>query len=310
MNIAIIGARRSKNGIGEYIGKFFHRNKVNVLCVLGTTMETASEASKTLKEHGISARPYRDFSEMAAKEDLDAVAVASPEQTHHSFLGACLEQGYSVFCEKPFIDPGQKDAAGILEALFALSREKQAVVAMNSQWPFCLPFYEKLCGSIDPGSAGRFFMRLSPVCEGMDMIPDSAPHCLSILHTALGKGEIAGLIFDEKPGRMDIRFAYITKNGPCEVSLSLVRETAQPRTMSFGFNDRIAERIIDKATYDIRLSFEGNEVHIPDPLELSVRDFIQACESGREPMIGQDHITATTLLLMQLYDAYDQMRRG
>lgn len=310
MNIAIIGARRSRNGIGEYIGKFFHRNSVNVLCVLGTTMETAAEASEALKRHGIDARPYRDFSEMTATEDLDAVAVASPEQTHRSYLGACLEQGLSVFCEKPFLDPDRKDSADILKALFALSKEKEAVVAMNSQWPFCLPSYEQLCGRIDPGRAGRFFMRLSPVCEGIDMIPDSVPHCLSILHTALGKGEIADLFFDEEPGRIDIRFAYISPNGPCEVSLSLVRETAQPRTMSFGFNDRIVRRIIDKATYDIRLAFEGNEVSIPDPLELSVRDFIHACESGREPMIGQDHITATTLLLKQIYDAYVRLKRG
>ncbi len=310
MNIGIIGARKSRNGIGEYIGKFFHQHGAHVVCVLGTTIETAAEASEALKRYGISARQYGNFADMAAEEDLDAVVIASPPQTHLPYLKACIDNGLSVFCEKPFLDPGSEETGDTLTELFRLSRQKEAVIAMNSQWPFCLPSYEQLCGRIDRAGAGRFSMRLSPLCTGADMIPDSVPHCLSLLYSALGKGEIAEILFDEGPGRMDIRFAYVSRNLPCEVSLSLVQERTQPRTMSFGFNDRIAERIIDTATYGIRLSSGGNEMPVPDPLELSVRDFIDACTSGREPMIGQDHIIATTMLLKQIYDAYVRLERG
>ena len=37
MKISIIGAGRNNNGIGEYIAKYFHKNKAIVTSVLGTT---------------------------------------------------------------------------------------------------------------------------------------------------------------------------------------------------------------------------------------------------------------------------------
>ena len=36
MKVAIIGARRRHNGIGEYIAKYFHQNGCTVVALLGT----------------------------------------------------------------------------------------------------------------------------------------------------------------------------------------------------------------------------------------------------------------------------------
>ncbi|HQJ07825.1 MAG TPA: Gfo/Idh/MocA family oxidoreductase [Deltaproteobacteria bacterium] len=307
MNIAIIGARRANNGIGEYIGKYLKKNGAHVVCVLGTNEATARQASAALEHHGITARPYHDFTKMIASEKLDAVAIASPVQTHREYLLSALEDGLSVLCEKPFLDPGREKIGKELESLFEISRQKGTTVAMNSQWPFCLPFYDELCGYIHPYDIRSFFIRLSPLCSGSDMIPDSVPHGLSILYCALGKGEISGLSFGRGEHGMTVVFTYTTEHGDCRVSMSLIQEKVQPRTFSFGFNNLLVQRTIDMTSYDISLASGEKRIRIPDPLELSVRDFIDAHASGREPAVGEEHIRETTLLLKQIYDAYNQL---
>lgn len=310
MNVAVIGARRSENGIGEYIAKYFQESGAQVVCVLGTTEETSSSACRALRKYGISARPYHDFAVMVSCEDLQAVAVASPADTHHRFVLACLDKGLSVFCEKPFFDPSMRNISGELDRVFEQAAAKGLTIAMNSQWPFSLAYYEQLCGSIAPREARRFSIRLSPVCSGVDMIPDSVPHALSILHTALGKGSISALTFSGQGSEMSIGFTYSTVSGDCDTSIVLVQEERQPRRFSFGFGGRIANRLIDMETYRISLCLGDRRLPITDPLELSVRDFVQSCAARREPLIGRDHIIATTVQLKQIYDACIVQERG
>ncbi len=305
MNIAIIGARRAKNGIGEYIARYFHLNGASVTCVLGTSQESSSDAAENLKRYGIKAKPYSDLNIMMDKEELDAVAIASPGNTHYAYLKECIGRGLSIFCEKPFLEPGRDHFMEDVASLLSLASSGGNPLAMNSQWPFCLPFYEELCGRTDPGDVRSFSIRLSPMCAGIDMIPDSVPHGLSILHAALGEGRIKDLAMTEGDQGMDIQFIYETGHGACAAYISLVREMTQPRTFSFGFNGRIAQRIINPETYAIHLDFEGKRVRIQDPLDLSVRDFMHACAAGTEPMIGRDHIASTSQLLKQIYSAYD-----
>ena len=72
MNIGIIGARRTSNGIGEFIAKYFHAAGAQVNAVLGTTERSSRVAADNLKKYGIMAHPYIDFSRMMNEEDLDA----------------------------------------------------------------------------------------------------------------------------------------------------------------------------------------------------------------------------------------------
>jgi hypothetical protein len=304
MKIAIIGARRERTGIGGYIARYFHQNGAHVACVLGTTDTTAAMAAEALAPYGIKARPYRDFSEMVGQEDLDAVAIASPAQTHYTYLSASMEHRLSVFCEKPFLDPSRDDLPGDLETLFHLARKNGATVAMNSQWPFCLPSYEELCGTLLPEKVHRFSIRLSPLSTGREMIPDSVPHGLSLLHAVLGAGTVHDLSFEKGDSSLGITFTYASTDTDCAVNMQLVRETTQPRTFSFGFNGHVADRFIDMASYEISLAFGDHQLVIPDPLGLSVRDFVDVRESGQHPVIGTDHIISTALNLKQIYNAY------
>jgi hypothetical protein len=141
------------------------------------------------------------------------------------------------------------------------------------------------------------------------MIPDSVPHGLSLLHAVLGAGTVHELRFEQGEGSLEISFVYASDYSDCEVSMLLVRETVQPRTFSFGFNGHVAERIIDMKDYRISLACGERQVAIEDPLDLSVKDFVSALESGLHPVIGSDHIISTSLNLKQIYNAYVQQER-
>jgi hypothetical protein len=304
MKVAIIGAGRNRNGIGEFIAKYLHTKNAVVSCVLGTTKSSSSSAATNLVKYGIQAEAYTVFSEMMKSSKPDTVVIASPTPTHRGYIEKCLATGVHIFCEKPLVSPELGGMPDLIEGFFRQAQERSVVMTMNSQWPFSLPFYEELCGKIDPSHLEKFSIRLSPTSSGVEMIPDALPHALSILYTVAGSGEIKALSFKGHGDSMLIRFSYLNRYGTCDVSVELVRESIQPRTFSFGFNGRIVHRLIDPELYTIYLTYRGKTLNIPDPLELSVCDFIEAVRSGGEPAVGRRHIMETSSLLQNIFTAY------
>ena len=47
-------------------------------------------------------KTYTDYRKLLAEEPLDCVFVATPSRYHAEIVGAALERGLHVFCEKPF----------------------------------------------------------------------------------------------------------------------------------------------------------------------------------------------------------------
>jgi hypothetical protein len=305
MKTAIIGAGRNSSGIGQYIGKYFQKNGATVISVLGTTEKTARKASLILAQYGIDATYYTDFNRMMKRERPDAVVIASPALTHYEYLIKCVKEGVHIFCEKPFVwqDKNDIDIDSLLENIFERAESNNLTIAMNSQWVFSLPYYEKLCGPIDYQKVDTFFIRLSPIVSGEEMIVESVPHALSILYTVFGDGEIGNLSIEAYKERITTKFHYIFTTGYCEVMIELVRTILQPRSFSYGFNGKIVHRVLDLDTYDIFFKYLDQILMIKDPLELSVQDFIAAVRENRKPLIGKEHIISNMGLLKKNYDA-------
>ena len=303
MKVAIIGAGRNRTGIGQFIGKYFQQNGATVTSVLGTTKKSAHNASSNLKQYGIDATAYTDFNKMVDKEYPDTVVIASPTPTHYTYLIKSVEAGLNIFCEKPFIFREEGDIKNVLENIFKLAESKNLKIAMNSQWPFSLPYYEQLCGPIESTKIDTFFIRLSPMREGKDMILESTPHALSILYHTFGEGTSADLTIELQEGKMTVKLNYNYNNKVCNVLIRLVRKEYQPRDLSFGFNDKIMKRSLDLENYDIYFNHANRTVKIVDPLDLSVQDFISSVNEQREPLIGKPHIICTTTPVKQIYDS-------
>lgn len=310
LNVSIIGAGRTRNGIGEYIGKYFHKHGARVTSVLGTTEETGLQASFALRKYGIEAHPYSTFEEMVKGGKPDAVAIASPSSTHHEYLLKCLDTGLHIFCEKPFLWGDHADIQKGAEDILEKAREKKITIAMNSQWPFSIDDYERICGEIRITRTNHFSMRMSPFSPGKVMIPESVPHPLSILYCRLGPGKIHNLNFESAGEKeIDIRFTYVSGTCTCDVLIKLLHEKTQPREFSYGFNDRIVFRSLDLKSYEIYFHYGDKKLRIADPLELSVKNFVEAVEKGTEPLIGTPHILQNMSLLKAVYDGFGEFEK-
>ena len=305
MKVSIIGAGRNRNGIGEYIGKYFHKNRAEVSSVLGRTEETSRKASLNLQKYGIKSNSYTDLHEMVERERPDLVVIASPSSTHYDYLVKCIDLGLHIFSEKPFLSPDLDDVKGRVENILQKAKEKRLTLVMNSQWPFALKYYEKICGEIEIKKSNRFFITLSPFTSGREMISEAVPHALSLLYSVLGEGEIGNLIFESpREEEMTIKFKYLFKKKDCEVLIKLAKKEGQPREFQFGFNDRIVKRSLNLRSYDIYFNYGNRKWKIADPLELSVRDFIRAIEKRCEPLVGYSHIVCNMASLKNIYDSY------
>ena len=304
LKASIIGAGRNRNGTGKYIANYFQKAGVSVTSVLGTTEKTALNAAFSLREYGIKASSHTDFNIMVEKDRPDMVAIASPFSTHYDYIMKALRAGLHIFCEKPFIWQETENIAGLIETIFNVAESKGLTIAMNSQWPFSIPCYEELCGKIDRKEINNFYIRLSPISAGREMVIDSVPHALSILYYCLGKGEIENVLTDKEEDEITIRFNYIASTNPCNVLINLKRQDTQPRDFSFGFNDKIVSRILDLESYSIFFKHKNKIQRIVDPLELSVNDFVESVSKKQEPLIGKNHVVNTTCMLKNIYDLY------
>jgi hypothetical protein len=310
LNVCIIGAGRTRNGIGEYIGKYFHQHGAKVTSVLGTTERTSLQASSALRQYGIEARPYTNFDEMVIAEKPDVAVIASPSSTHYEYLLKSLEWGLHAFCEKPFFWDDGGDIRKRIEGIFEKAREKKLTVAMNSQWPFSIDSYEEICGRITIKETSHFFVRMSPFSPGEVMIPEAVPHPLSILYSQLGAGEIQDLnIESDGEGKMSIRFTYLFGIRACDVFIRLVHQKTPPREFSFGFNDKIVSRSLGLEDYGIYFNYGDKQLRIVDPVELSVKNFMEAVEKKIEPLIGPPLILHNMSLLKEIYDGFTEFEK-
>ena len=94
---------------------------------------------------------YRDFSRMIEKEQLDIVAIATPNGTHYPIAKGCFEGGFHVLLEKPITITNQ-DA----EDLISVARRKRVHFFAVKQVRYN-PSILALKSAIDEGRLGRIF---------------------------------------------------------------------------------------------------------------------------------------------------------
>lgn len=126
--------------------------------------------------------------ELLAREDIDAVAVATPARTHAALVTAALRAGKHVVVEKPIADGGAA-ARGML----ALAAEMDRVLMVDHTFCYTAPVL-KIRELIADGALGDIHyvdsvrINLGLVQPDVDVFWDLAPHDLSILDFILPGG--------------------------------------------------------------------------------------------------------------------------
>jgi predicted dehydrogenase len=296
--VALIGARRVRQGLGPYVARHLRSLGAEVPCFLGTRPESIAES-----ERALGARGYADLGELLAKETPDALAILSPSETHERYLEAALEARVHVLCEKPLLWTGA-DLAGRAARLCARFAEAGLLLRESCQWPYTLPAYRAL--HPEAGAPERFAMRLSPAArEPRQMLGDALSHPLSLL-AALVDGapaELRDVEVRAAAGAVALRFGYRTARAAVASEITLRSSERPRREAAYAVNGRWAERRIRASDYAFSFADGDREVPVPDPLRALLADFLRALPARGEPGAPEPGIAPRMAHLERILEA-------
>jgi len=285
--VLVIGARRSRQGIGPYVARAFHDAGCEVVGVVGTTRASAQTAKDELGSAGSAAQPYDDVASALRELKPGIVAICSPYLVHREQLTIAAEAGVHCLCEKPLWWGTGMESARETARLVDNFLEAGLLLDLLTQWPQTLGSYIQLFPQTAAEPFERFEMRLSPISTGPDMVPDAMPHVLSMIWAVLkDPGEIASpkAIFGRGGRELTVDFDYRHALGVTRVTARFVTCPEQPRPAWYAINGRRAERKIDlTAGYAMTLAGMHDEVPLPDPLPMLVRQFVGEVRGERGP---------------------------
>lgn len=306
-NVAIVGARRVRQGLGPFVAEKLVELGAEVPAVLATSRESAAAAERELLARGIRARAYADLAALLAEQELDALAILSPAGTHAAFLEAALEAGLHALCEKPLLQGGGRlgERARVLVERFAAAG---LLLRENCQWPYTLPAYRALHPDAFSGPLRSFAMKLSPASqEPRAMLEDSLSHPLSLLQAlAPGPARVQAIRFESAaPSSVALAFEWHAGAAPIGVDVALRSSERGPREAGYGVNGRWAERRIRPEDYAQSFAADGREVAVPDPLRELLRAFLADLpERGeRSPRPAEEAIAARMALFERILES-------
>ena len=126
---------------------------------------------------------------MLARDDVDAVAIATPARTHHAIALAALRAGKHVLVEKPLADSVERRPRR-----WSSSPASAGLVLMADHTYCYTPAVQKIRELIADGALGDILfvdsvrINLGLVQPDVDVFWDLAPHDLSILDFVLPGG--------------------------------------------------------------------------------------------------------------------------
>jgi hypothetical protein len=309
--VALIGARRARQGLGPFVARDLAAAGLEVAAVLGTSPESAAAAARELEQRcAIRARPYLELAKLLASEAPDALAILSPPETHEPFLRAALDARLHVLCEKPLVY-GPAGFAVRGRALVDAFRARGLLLEENCQWPRVLDAFRRLHPGAGTAAPRAFAMLLAPVGRGREALRDSLSHPLSLLQALCPGPDAAGdeIGYEPVPGapaRLRVRFRYTSAGARVACSVDLLADDTLPRPAWLELDGRRAERRIRASDYRMELTDGARAVPRPDPLTAHlarVAENLRAVLAGATPP-DPAPIARRLALLSSLVDAF------
>ncbi|MEH6582275.1 MAG: Gfo/Idh/MocA family oxidoreductase [Halioglobus sp.] len=277
--VVVVGARSARQGTGPFIARAFDQLGADVCAVVGTSSLTNEQALDSLRsEQGIHCRAYTDLEEAIAAEQPDAVAICSPYPFHAEQLALVAASGCHCLVEKPLVWPCDE---ADLEKLVSEFSQRDLLLQMVTQWPGTLGAFTELHGApAEPVT--DFAMRLSPISIGPDMVPDSAPHFISLLQALVGPGECLQVTIQRpRDDALIVACDYVHDTGTTRAQLLLETCEQRPRPAWYQINQQRVDRVVELPQYIQQLVAEDRTVTLSDPLEGVVKHFMDSLAAGK-----------------------------
>lgn len=143
---------------GRYLlGGFLGDKQTQVLAVSDVDTTRREASRKTVDEHYSKASgseykgctEYKDFRELIARKDIDAVCIATPDHWHAYVAVAAAKAGKDIYCEKP-LSLTIREARAMVRA----ARENQRVFQTGSMQRSSSEFH-KACELVRNGRIGK-----------------------------------------------------------------------------------------------------------------------------------------------------------
>lgn len=296
MNVAVLGI----GNIGKFHIREYLNNQCNIVAILGSSLEHVKIKQELIKkEYGISVNGYFDLNKLLLRENVDAVSVCTPPDFHYSQVKICLEKNLNVLCEKPFIIG--KNNLKLAKELIRISKKKNKILSVNTQWPFVLDEIKPFIG-VEP--IDNFYFSMEEGLKGIGILTDGLPHANSMLIKLLGEGKIKNINYLEKDEEKNIlEFDYIYANLKCKVKYEIKFKKNRPRTLEFSINNKIFTK---KFLSDNSLALQSNNqlIKINDPFKMSLKNFIDSTANKSKPFIESQEIIYNLYLQNQILKKY------
>ena len=278
--IGIVGAGRSRNGLGPFLADAFTGAGAAVVGVAGRDLASAARAAAELTARlGRQVLAYPTAHALARA--VDALAVASPVAAHPDGLLAAHAAGIPCLCEKPIVDVARTaDGLALVEAF----RRRGLLLEENCQWPFVLPALFELHPGLRGQPVRSVAMGLGPMSPGRAMVEDSLSHVLSVVQALAAVDAAAGVraVRQTDPGPLALAnvltFELVGAHGPVAVELHLKNCPQQPRPAWLAVNGCRIDRQIG-AGYAQSFVADNKSVPTPDPLHALVYRFVSLLQA-------------------------------
>jgi len=284
-----------------------------VPCFLVTRAEHVDLAARELREWaGLQPRGYASLDEMLGREQLDALAILSPSESHEGYLAIAAEAGLHVLCEKPLLWGGSQLLQRAHQRIEAL-RRRGLLLVENCQWPQVLESYRALFPAA-PRVPRRFAMHLAPSSRGRQILGDCLPHPLSLLQALVPQGRVEAAEVGASPdgSRVEVRFDFVAGSHRIRSALDLRQGHGVPRSAWLELDGLRAQRRIRLPGYRMSLADGRRSVPLPDPLACHLRAFARQLQAvcGGTAAPDPEPLARRMAMLETLLVAYDRLERG
>jgi predicted dehydrogenase len=258
-----------------------------------------------------------DYQSVLSRDDLNAIVIATPPDTHHGLTMEALDRGKHVFVEKPL-------AVNSRESGEMVARAKELGLQLMTGHTFVYTAaVNKIKEVIESGELGDIFyvsstrVNLGLFQENINVVWDLAPHDVSILNYVLGavpeQVSAVGHSYIQ-PNVEDVAFLTFRYPGSVMAHIHVswlnpnkIRKTTVVGSKKMLVYDDISAlekiRIYDKGVtvlphYDtfgeFQLSYRFGDIFIPklddsEPLKVECQHFIDCVEKRADPRSSGSH---------------------